>query len=201
MSLFSTTAPKRGTDRLDCHSVRRASNDKPMLRSNPTSKLSQQYICEKCRTSFTQPDLLWFHKEKGCPECNTPTTIQEPSVPEGWRADRNLTTSDNVYSSYASRRTLMHATLSNKSTQTSSLPLRLSPTRKPIVLTILSIEYIKAFVEVQKGPGQVQQVPRVYSWEDLRSLDGATDAAVEFLSKDSARSRSDTTQEGLLSNI
>jgi hypothetical protein len=181
--------------------VRRASNDKPIVRSNSTSKLSQQYICEKCEKSYTQPDLLSFHKEKGYPECNPPTTIQEPSVPEGWGADRNLTTSDNVHSSYASGRTLVHATLSNKSSQSLSQPLRLSPTRKPIVLTILSIGYIKAFVEIQKGSKQVQQGPQVYSWEDFRVLDGATDAAGEFLINNIARSRSDTTQEGLFSNI
>jgi hypothetical protein len=79
----------------------------------------------------------------------------------------------------------VHATLSNKSTQSLSPPLRLSPIHKPIVLTILSIECVKAFVKVQKGPGWVQERPQVYSWEDLRRLDGATDAVKDFFIKNS----------------
>jgi hypothetical protein len=183
---FLTTAPKRDTDHLDCYSLRRASNEEPTLVNVPTSKLNQQYICEKCPTSFTQPDLLSFHKEKRHSECNTPATFQEPNVPEEYTADRNLTRSDSLESSDASGRTLVHATSSNESIRRPGQTLPPTPALGPTLHTIISLDCVNAFVQVQRGPDWIQQGPQMYSWENFRGLDGAKDAMADFLDRNFA---------------
>jgi hypothetical protein len=74
---------------------------------------------------------------------------------------------------------------SKESTQSPGLTL-LTFTPKPVVLTILSVEHVKVFVEVQEQSGTVYQGPRTYSWEGLRKLDGAAEAVADFLIRKSA---------------
>jgi hypothetical protein len=52
--------------------------------------------------------------------------------------------------------------------------------------TIISLDCVNAFVQVQRGPDWIQQGPQMYSWENFRGLDGAKDAMADFLDRNFA---------------
>jgi hypothetical protein len=132
------------------------------------------YTCTGCEESFSQPEFRDWHVEKTTcqkSECRTTFDIRTQQM-SSLQAKRSFDDSE---------RTLVHATLSTGSTELSTPTPPPTPTET--VLTIMSIQRIKAFVMVQKTPERIEQAPQTYSWEQFRGLDGAMDAMEDFRRK------------------